>query len=126
MLVDPKAARALLSNTRQTLSICRRIRQRVEFEQAFRAEQLTNKWFAVYVRKNESGFARLGIVASKKTMPKAVSRNFAKRLIRETFRCGFPVGSGLDVVVRAKRRISSENLAEGRLALMQLLLTIRV
>jgi len=125
MPADRKAARALLSKTRQTLSICRRIRQRAEFERAFRAERLTNKWFVVYVRKNESGFARLGIVARKKTMPKAVSRNFAKRLIRETFRCGFPAGSALDVVVCAKRQLGPENLAEGRLALVQLLQTIQ-
>ena len=125
MLVDPKAVHALPSKIRQTLSICRRIRQRAEFEQAFRANRLTNNWFVVYVRKNESGFARLGIIASKKAMPKAVSRNFVKRLIRETFRCKFPVLNALDVVVRAKRRISPENLAEGRLALVQLLQTIQ-
>lgn len=123
MLADPKAAHALPSNTRQTLSICRRIRQQVEFKQAFCAKRLTNKWFAVYVRKNESGFARLGIVASKKTMPKAISRNFAKRLIREMFRREFPIGSAVDIVVRARQKISPENSVEGRLALAQLLQT---
>jgi len=116
----------LPSKTGQTLSVCRRIRQRAEFEQAFRAERLTNKWFAVYVRKNESGFARLGIVASKKVISKAVSRNIAKRLIRETFRRGFPVGRALDVVVRARRQISAENLSEGRQALAQLFQAVQV
>ena len=124
MPAGPKAANALPSNTRQTLSICRRIRQREEFELAFCAERLTNKWFVVYTRKNENGYARLGIVASKRTMPKAVSRNLAKRLIRETFRSRFPLGNALDVVVRAKRQICPKNLAEGRLALMQLLQAI--
>lgn len=125
MPVDPKAVCALPSKTRKTFPICRRIRQRSEFEQAFRAEQLNNKWFVVYVRKNKSGFARLGIIASKKIMPRAASRNFVKRLIRETFRCKFPVGRALDIVVRAKRQISPESLAEGQLALMQLLQTIQ-
>ncbi len=75
----------------------------------------------VYVRNNESGFARLGMVVSKKTIPKAVARNFAKRLVREVFRCNFPSGQALDVVVRAKRQLDSENSAEGRQALVQLL-----
>lgn len=126
MRAEPKAVRALPSKARQTLSVCRRIRQREEFEQAFRADLLTNKWFAVYVRKNKSDFARLGIVASKRTMPKAVSRNLTKRLIREVFRRVFPAGCALDVVVRAKRQISPENSAEGRLALMQLLQAVQV
>lgn len=99
----------------------RRLTQRTEFEQAFRANRLTNKWFTVYVRKNESGFARLGIVVSKKTMPKAVARNFAKRLVREMFRRDFPAKSALDVVVRARRQINSENSEEGRQALAHLL-----
>lgn len=75
----------------------------------------------VYVRKNESGFARLGLVVSKKTIPKAVARNYAKRLIREAFRRDFPSEHALDVVVRARRQINPENLAEGRQALAQLL-----
>jgi len=125
MRAEPKAAHVLPFETKQTLPAHRRIRQRAEFEQAFHANQLTNKWFVVYVRKNESGFSRLGIVASKRTMPKAVSRNLAKRLIRETFRYGFQSRCALDVVVRARRRISPKNLAEGRLALVQLLQAVQ-
>jgi ribonuclease P protein component len=107
--------------TGQTLSSGRRIRQRAEFEQAFRADRLTNKWFMVYVRKNESGFSRLGLVVSKKTMPKAVARNFTKRLIRELFRKSFSSEQALDVVVRVRRQINLENAVEGRQALAQLL-----
>ena len=126
MRAEPKAVRALPSSAGQTLSVCRRIRQRTDFEQAFHAERLTNKWFAVYVRKNERGFARLGIVVSKRTMPKAVSRNFAKRLIREVFRRRFAVGRAIDVVVRAKRQISPDYSAEGRLALVQLFQAVQM
>jgi ribonuclease P protein component len=80
-----------------------------------------NVWFAVYARKNEYTFSRIGIAASKKVMPNAVSRNLSKRLIRETFRLEFPVGAAMDVVVYPKRRISQKNLAESRNALRQLL-----
>jgi len=123
---EPKAVRALLFNTGQTLPIFRRIRQQAEFKQAFCAKRLTNKWFAVYVRKNENGFARLGIVASKKTMPKAVSRNRAKRLIRDVFRREFPVDNAVDIVVRTKLKISPETLIEGRLALVQLFRIVQI
>jgi ribonuclease P protein component len=109
----------------QTLSSVRRIRQRAEFEQAFRADRLTNKWFVIYARNNESGCSRLGLVVSKKTMPKAVTRNFAKRLVREVFRRDFPAGLPLDIVVRARRLINPENSAEGRQALVYLLQALR-
>lgn len=117
----PRAALALpFKEGEKTLPIGRRIRQRTEFEQAFRAERLTNKWFMVYVRKNESGCSRLGLVVSKKTIPKSVARNFAKRLVREIFRCNFQTELAFDIVVRARRQISAENSAEGRQALAQL------
>ena len=90
------------------------------------ANCLTNKWFAIYVQKNEGGVARLGVIASKRIMPKAVSRNFAKRLIREVFRCSFSTNSALDVVVRARRQLNPETSKEGRLALAQLLQTVQM
>ena len=90
------------------------------------ANYLTNKWFAIYVQKNEGGVVRLGVIASKRIMPKAVSRNFAKRLIREVFRCSFSTNSALDVVVRARRQLSPETSKEGRLALAQLLQTVQM
>lgn len=86
---------------------------------------MANKWFVVYIRENESGFARLGIAVSKKIMPKAVARNLAKRLVREVFRHNFPVDRALDIIVRARRQINPENTAEGRQALAQLLQTMQ-
>ena len=53
-------------------------------------------------------------------MPKAVPRNFAKRLIRDVFRCFFSAEYALDVVVRAKRQLSPDTSREGRLALVHL------
>lgn len=126
MPAEQEGARALQFNAGLTLSARRRVRHHLEFKKIFLSRKQTNKWFIVYVRKNEKGFSRLGIVASKKTMPKATSRNLVKRLIRETFRCGFQKGCALDVVVQAKRIINQENRAEGRLALEQLLQAVSV
>ena len=111
----------MLSKSQQSLSICRRIRQRSEFDRVLCIKCLANKWFAIHVLKNEGGISRLGVIASKRIMPKAVSRNFAKRLIRDVFRRGFAANSALDVVVRIRRQLSQETSKEGRLALTQLL-----
>lgn len=59
-------------------------------------------------------------MVSKRMMPKAVARNFAKRMIREAFRCNFSVDYSLDVIVRAKRQFKPETSVEGRLALIHL------
>lgn len=90
------------------------------------ANYLSNKWFTVYIRKNKNGFSRLGIIASKKNMPKAVSRNFAKRIIRDVFRLNFLALSSMDVVVRAKRQFNSETSIEGRQALLRLFQSIHM
>lgn len=87
---------------------------------------MANKWFVVYARISEAGVSRLGVVASKRIMPKAVSRNFTKRLIKEVFRCSLLADSTLDVVVRARRRLDPEYSAEGRLALKQLLQAVQM
>ena len=101
-----------------------RLRQRTQFEQALRVKPLINPWFAVHLQKNECGFSRLGIIASKRIMPKAVSRNFVKRLIREAFRQSFPRTMSLDVLVRARRQVTAEEAGEGRVALLQLLQSV--
>lgn len=89
------------------------------------ADSMANKWFVVYAQKNAAGVSRLGVVAGKRIMPTAVSRNFAKRLVREVFRRNFPADIAWDVVVRARRQLGSETSAEGRLALQQLLQAVQ-
>ena len=57
----------------------------------------------VFARPNGLEQARIGIVASKKTAPRAVDRNCVKRMVREAFRRCRGSLDGLDVVVRLKR-----------------------
>lgn len=57
-------------------------------------------------------------------MPTAVSRNLAKRLIRETFRREFPAERAVDMVVSPRRAVRPETLPASRQALKQLLQTI--
>jgi len=92
----------------------------------FDVDRKVNKWFVVHAKKNELGVSRLGVVASKRIMPKAVSRNYAKRLIREVFRCNFPKSGAFDVVIRARRLLCPKTSLEVRLALKQLLQVVQM
>jgi ribonuclease P protein component len=99
-----------------------RIRQSKEFVQAFSNKGLTNKWFIVYIINNNHQNPRLGMVVSKRIMPKAVSRNFAKRLIREVFRQNANNLPERDFFVKIRRSLSKSTSNEAKVALSQLLL----
>jgi len=102
-----------------------RIRQSKEFELAFRQKRITNKWFVIHLVNSNRDFARLGMVVSKRTMAKSVSRNFTKRLIRETFRLNSSRLSALDYVVRIRRSLTKELSSEARIALLELMLSAK-
>ena len=57
-------------------------------------------------RSNDLQFARLGMVVSKKSLPKAYQRNRVKRLIRESFRLIQHQLAGLDVIILSRREIA--------------------
>lgn len=103
-----------------------RIRQRGEFELAFSTKALSNKWFSIHILDNVHGYSRLGMVVSKRIMPKSVARNFAKRLIREFFRLNTADIPDKDFVVKVRRNINFESKAEAKLALLQLMHNVRV
>ena len=65
----------------------RRIVKTDEFSSVFRLRPaFRTENFVLYVRPNELGHARLGVVIAKRLAPRAVTRNLAKRLSREIFR----------------------------------------
>ena len=125
LLAEPKAVRASLSKDDFTFPSRCRIKQRKDFEQALRSESKINKWFALHLFKTANNYARLGMVVSKRTMPKAVARNFAKRLIRECFRQNLAVLPATDFVIRIRRNLTHENSLEARSALIALLLATK-
>lgn len=104
----------------------RRIRQSLIFNQAFRNKGLTNKWFTIHTLDSKQKFARLGMVISKRTIPKSVSRNFAKRLIRELFRKNFSQLPPLDFVIRIRRQLPKNSSLEAREALLDLILNANI
>ena len=87
----------------------RRVRRRDEFQRAFElSHRAKGRYTTVLVAPNDTGTARLGIVASRK-LGDAVRRNRAKRLIREVFRRN-KIASGFDVVVVPKRELLDASL----------------
>jgi ribonuclease P protein component len=76
--------------------------------------------FTIHAARNHFSFARLGIIVGKRTIQKAVGRNFLKRLIRETFRHQDGL-SGYDVLIRARRAVTRMESEVARLELTRLL-----
>jgi ribonuclease P protein component len=95
----------------QTLPRARRLRRRTEFQRVFdTGRRVHGRYFTIIASSGDravntdtdgSGFARLGIVASRR-LGDAVVRNRAKRLIREVFRTEAPSRPALDLVVIPK------------------------
>lgn len=61
-----------------------------------------DKYFTVLLRHNKGEGARLGIIAAKRKLPTAVSRNRVKRIVRESFRQRRDALGNLDVIVLAQ------------------------
>lgn len=102
-----------------------RIRESKCFKDAFRTKGALNQWFIINTVNTQHGFARLGMVITKRIIPHSVYRNIAKRLIRETFRIHASNLPPLDFVVRIRRNLTKESSNEARTALLQLMLSIK-
>lgn len=81
--------------------------------------------FQVYACPGAVSEARLGVIVSKRVIPKAVMRNFCKRMAREVFRTECETLGGVDVVVRPKAAVSRGNAAVAREEMRDLLLRAR-
>lgn len=56
----------------------------------------------VHTRPNDLAYARLGLIVSRRVVPRATQRNRYKRLMREAFRLRQQELGNLDVVARLK------------------------
>lgn len=65
-----------------------RVKRSSEFLRTFRSgRSLRENGVQIYFRANQPlGQSRLGIIVSRKTFPRAVDRNRARRIVREYFR----------------------------------------
>jgi ribonuclease P protein component len=86
-----------------------------EFQHVYRnGKRYEGAFITVFVIDNKLQQHRLGVTASKKALGKAVQRNRAKRLLRETFRCNEVLLKCLhknyDWVLNAKAAVLSDKL----------------
>ena len=91
------------------------LRDSGEFQHVYRnGKRYDGVFITVFVLENDAVNHRLGVTASKKALGKAVQRNRAKRLLRETFRSNEPSLSALtrnyDWVLNAKPAVLSQKL----------------
>ncbi len=91
--------------TNQNFIKSSRIQRTEDFRQTLRqGEKQKQGGLIVYVKRNNLGFARLGLALSKKIIPSAIIRNRLKRLIRESFRLNQQRLPNLDIIIVVTRR----------------------
>jgi len=86
-----------------------------EFQHVYKnGKRYDGVFITVFVIENEALNHRLGVTASKKALGKAVQRNRAKRLLRETFRSNEPslctLTKNYDWVLNAKPAVLSQKM----------------
>lgn len=85
-----------------TLTPAHRLLRKDRFDHVVRSDSVADKYFKVFFVGNGGENSRLGIIASKRSFPRAVDRNRAKRLVREAFRRHGIKFRELDLVVLVK------------------------
>ena len=101
-----------------------RIRKSEEFESVYQTgKSYANRYFVMYMSKNDLGINRLGVSVSKK-IGNSVVRHHMKRLVKESFRLHEDMfNSGLNIVVIARKDafgITYEETTKALLHLMKL------
>lgn len=125
LLEEQKDAYVWLFEVKHTFHYSQRLHERVEFESALKSKALIEKWLAFHTLPSKTGTSRLGIVVSKRIIPKAISRNRIKRLIREEFR-NQTATKAFDVVVRLRKNVLAEEKVEFRRSLANLFIKASV
>jgi len=85
-----------------------KLRRRREFEAVLASprQAIVSPLFVVRLLGRPDGPPRLGIVASRKALARAIDRNCAKRLVREAFRAAQHALPPADLVVQVRRDLA--------------------
>lgn len=122
MHVAPRAVQSSPSSIASVpaeLTPAQRLLRKDGFGHVVHGQHIADKYFKIFFVQNNQDKARLGIIASKRTLPEAVNRNRAKRIIREAFRQHNVKTRKLDIVVMVRQAYASEpNQRSGDLKLL--------
>ena len=66
--------------------------------------RLSSEHLVLHFRPNNLGYARLGLVTSKKVAKTAVARNYMRRVLRELFRLNQPTLPACDMVINVRKK----------------------
>jgi ribonuclease P protein component len=88
------------SSTPFEFKVAYRLSRADGFGHVVRADHVADNHLKVYFIGNLKNHARIGMITGKKSLPRSVDRNHAKRLIRETFRQNSIKLCKLDLVVK--------------------------
>lgn len=90
-----------------------RIRTTMEFNRIYLGGQrLLGYFYLLYFQNNNLGYPRLGVVASRKNLKKAVIRNRSKRIVKEQFRLQKHRLPSIDIVFIAKSQLKEARKQE--------------
>ena len=79
------------------------LRKATDFENVLRSGcRMVSPNFVLRAASNDMAYSRLGIIAGRKSAPRAVDRNRAKRLVREAFRTAAPRLGTHDVTIQLR------------------------
>lgn len=102
MHVVLKAVQNSLFKRTNGFNFTHRIPRCVGFGNCLDSFVISDGSYKVFFKKNSLGNSRLGIIAPKKILPRAVDRNSAKRKIRQLFRVHNIKYIGVDLVVMVR------------------------
>ena len=101
----------LQAKANQSFPLKRRLAHSYEFDEVFDKNEarISSPSLLLLAKPNILGFNRLGMIVSKKSVPKSVQRSRVKRRIRETFRKNVTSPkTGWDIVVMTRPKIKSQ------------------
>lgn len=102
------------------------IRRPSEFKSVYvERKRFFGLFYIAYFRQNQLSYPRLGVVASKRNLRLAVSRNRVKRVAREVFRHRKKALAGWDLVITAKRQAGEATQGELEACLINLMSRVK-
>ena len=83
-------------------TVAHRLLRKDRFDHVVHGDNVGDKYFKIFFAASGGENARLGIIASKRSFPRAVDRNRVKSMVREAFRRHGIKTQKLDLVVLVK------------------------